>query len=448
MKALSKRGVDMKLELTHKQTTGLVMTTQMRQAITMLQWTSAELWEHIQQEIHENPILTLETPTMIPSNRHHREAYHDPIDQIVPDEKSWRDGLVEQAGWLKVDQSLKEALLFLIGNLDERGFCTISEEEASLQTGQSLNTLKRARRLLLQFEPLGVGCMDFKEFLLLQVEKKHPDSSVLSVLIENHLEDLAAQNFKRVACELDIEEALVVEALEVIQSLEPRPLLPDHGPNNIPAMPDLILEKKDGGYVLRDPFSVSGQIKWDEQLVRMYKEGKEAHEYLDGCYKKARWLLQSIEQRQNTILQVAEMIIKHQRNFLNGGSLRPLTLKKLAKKLGVHESTISRTVANKVLQTPKGIYELKSFFVTGYQSADGAEISSQHIKALIGEMIQKENPLKALSDQKMATELKEKHNVKVSRRTVAKYRESLNLPSSSKRRASAREGGSAILLHS
>ncbi|WP_160916694.1 RNA polymerase factor sigma-54 [Halobacillus litoralis] len=438
----------MKLELTHKQTTGLVMTTQMRQAITMLQWSSAELWEHIQQEIHENPILTLDTPSMIPSNRHHREAYHDPIDQIVPDEKNWRDSLVEQAGWLKVDQSLKEALLFLIGNLDERGFCTISEEEAALQTGPSLDTIKRARRLLLQFEPMGVGCLDFKEFLLLQVEKKHPDSSVLSVLIENHLEDLATQNFKKVAGELDIEEACVVDALEVIQSLEPRPLLPDYGTNNMPALPELILEKKDGGYVLHDPFSVSGQIQWDEQLVRMYKEGKEAHEYLDECYKKARWLLQSIEQRQNTILKVAEMIIKHQRGFLNGGSLRPLTLKKVAKKLGVHESTISRTVANKVLQTPKGLYELKSFFVTGYQSADGAEISSQHIKALIGEMIQKENPLKALSDQKMATELKEKHNVKVSRRTVAKYRESLNLPSSSKRRASAREGVSPILLHS
>ncbi|WLR48644.1 RNA polymerase factor sigma-54 [Halobacillus litoralis] len=412
----------MKLELTHKQTTGLVMTTQMRQAITMLQWTSAELWEHIQQEIHENPILTLETSSIIPSTRHHREAYHDPIDQIVPDEKNWRDGLVEQAGWLKVDQSLKETLLFLIGNLDERGFCTVSEEEASLETGHSMNTVMRARRLLLQFEPMGVGCLDFKEFLLLQVEKKHPDSSVLSVLIENHLDDLATQNFKRVACELDIDEKCVIEALEVIQALEPRPLISDYGPNNIPSMPDLILERKDGGYVLRDPFSFSGQIQWDDQLVRMYKEGKEAHEYLDDCYKKARWLLQSIEQRQNTILKVAEMIIKHQRDFLNGGSLRPLTLKKVAKKLGVHESTISRTVANKVLQTPKGLYELKSFFVTGYHSADGAEVSSQHIKTLIREMIKEENPLKALSDQKMATELKEKHNVKVSRRTVAKYR--------------------------
>ncbi|GEN53245.1 RNA polymerase factor sigma-54 [Halobacillus faecis] len=438
----------MKLELTHKQTTGLVMTTQMRQAITMLQWTSAELWEYIQHEIHENPILTLETPSVILSNRNHRDAYRDPIDQMVPDEKNWREGLVEQAGWLKVDRSLKEALLFLIGNLDERGFCTISEEEAALQTGHPLILVKRARRLLLQFEPMGVGCMNFKEFLLLQVDKKHPDSSVLSVLIENHLEDLAAQNFKRVACELDIDEACVVEAMEAIQSLEPRPLLPDSRQNDIPAMPDLILEKKDGGYVLRDPFSVSGHIQWDEQLVRMYKEGKDAQDYLDGCYKKARWLLQSIEQRQNTILKVAEVIIKHQRGFLNGGSLRPLTLKKVAEKLDVHESTISRTVANKVLQTPKGIYELKSFFVTGYQSADGGEISSQQIKTLIREMIQKENPLKALSDQKMATELKEKHNVKVSRRTVAKYRESLNLPSSSKRRASAREGGSPILLHS
>ncbi|MBX0358175.1 RNA polymerase factor sigma-54 [Halobacillus sp. Nhm2S1] len=438
----------MKLELTHKQTTGLVMTTQMRQAITMLQWTSAELWEYIQQEIHENPILTLETPSVIPSNRNHREAYHDPIDQMVPDEKNWREGLVEQAGWLKVDLSLKEALLFLIGNLDERGFCTISEEEAALQTGHPLNLVKRARRLLLQFEPMGVGCMNFKEFLLLQVDKKHPDSSVLSVLIEHHLEDLAAQNFKKVACELDIDEACVVEAMVAIQSLEPRPLLPDSGQHDIPAMPDLILEKKDGGYVLRDPFSVNGQIQWDEQLVQMYKEGKDAQDYLDDCYKKARWLLQSIEQRQNTILKVAEMIIKHQRGFLNGGSLRPLTLKKVAEKLDVHESTISRTVANKVMQTPKGIYELKSFFVTGYQSADGGEVSSQHIKTLIREMIQKENPLKALSDQKMATELKEKHNVKVSRRTVAKYRESLNLPSSSKRRASAQEGGSPILLHS
>ncbi|CDQ18577.1 RNA polymerase, sigma 54 subunit, RpoN/SigL [Halobacillus karajensis] len=438
----------MKLELTHKQTTGLVMTTEMRQAIKMLQWTSADVWEYLQREVNENPILSIESSNITPYDRGNKAAYHDPIDYIASNHKDWRDELVEQTAWLKVEASLKEALLFLIGNLNEQGFCTISEVEAAQQTGQTIETINRARRLLIQFEPMGVGCLNFKEFLLFQVEDRYPDSPLLTTLIMNHLEDLASEQFGKVSQELEVEERQVKEGLAMIKTLDPRPVLPSQGTGEIPVMPDLILEKKEGGYLLRDPFKVNQQMKWDEQLVQMYKEGKQAQEYLDGCFKRASWLFKSIEQRQQTIMKVAELIIQHQKEFFHGGTLKPFTLKKAAQILGVHESTVSRTVANKVMQTPMGTLELKSFFVTGYRTEDGDEVSSQHLKELIKEMISKEEPLNTLSDQKIAMELMRKHNVRISRRTVAKYRESLSIPSSSKRKAAGRERISPILLHS
>lgn len=439
----------MKLELSQKQTTGLLMTAEMRQAITMLQWSTAELWDRVQREVNENPILTLDSPGHFPSVQGNSQDYHDPIDKIAQERKSWRDELIEQAGYLKLSPSLKKALLFLIGNLDERGFCTITEGEAATQIGVPVSDVTHARRLLLQFDPFGVGCYNFQEFLLLQIERQYPDSTLLGTLVSDHLEELAEKDFEKVAQVLEVEEYRVEEAFELVKSLEPRPLLSSQDNNVVPVMPDLILEKGEGGYLLRDPFSISKQIKWDEPLVKMYEQGQEAYEYLDGCYKRARWLLQCIEQRRKTMLLVAEAIIKHQKEFLNGGSLKPLTLKAVAETLGVHESTISRSVANKVMQTPEGIFELKSFFITGYKTSQGSEYSSQHIKEWIKTLIHEENPLKALSDQKIASELHTKYNVKVSRRTVAKYRESLNLPSSSKRKAVARENVTLPrLLHS
>jgi RNA polymerase sigma-54 factor len=438
MKALTRRGVDMKLELSQKQTTGLLMTAEMRQAITMLQWSSADLWSHVQREVNENPILAIESPGYFPSVQGNSQAYHDPIDNIARERKSWRDDLFQQVGYLKLSPSLKNALLFLIGNLDERGFCTVTEAEAATQVGAPVSEVIHARRLLLQFDPFGVGCYDFKEFLLLQVERKHPDSSLLGTLVSEHLEDLAEKDFRKVAHDLEVEEYRVEDAFELLKSLEPRPLLASQDTNIVPIMPDLILEKGEGGYLLRDPFSIAKQIKWDEPLVKMYEQGQEACEYLDGCYKRARWLLQCIEQHRKTVILVAEAIIKHQKEFLNGGSLKPLTLKEVSEDLGVHESTVSRAVANKVMQTPDGIFELKSFFITGYKTDEGAEYSSQHIKEWMKKLIHEENPLKSLSDQKIASELHTKYNVKISRRTVAKYRESMNFPSSSQRKAAAR----------
>lgn len=425
----------MKLELTHKQTTGLVMTTEMRQAISMLQLSSAELWEQVKREVDENPILNIETPSFSPSSDRKGQAYQNPIDHIVQERKSWRDDLFEQAGWLRIDARLKKALVFLIGNLDDRGFCTVTEKEAAERISLSISEVKRARRLLLQFEPFGVGCYDFKEFLLIQTERDYPDSTVLTVLISNHLQDVAEQRFEAITQKLEVDLGEVMEAIEVLKSLQPRPLVTDPRTHAPPAMPDLILEKGKSGYLLRDPFSITKQIKWDTQLVRMYEQGKEAQDYLDQCYKKARWLLQCMEQRTNTIMKVAETIIQHQKDFLQGGSLKPLTLKNVAEALEVHESTVSRAVSNKVMQTPEGIVELKYFFITGFKTGHGAEYSSHQIKEWMQMMIDEEEPSRPFSDQKIASELKSRYHVVVSRRTVAKYRESLNLPSSSKRKA-------------
>lgn len=423
----------MKLELTHKQTTGLVMTMEMRQAISLLQYSTAELWEYVQQEIEHNPILSFESPVSIPS-KNKEQAYTDPIEHIAKSTRSWREELVDQAGWLRIDKNIKSILLFLIDSLDEKGFLPIDETEVAEHINAHPNRVSKARQLLMNFEPMGVGCYNYHEFLLLQVEKDHSPSPFLYELVANHLEDLAEQRWEKLYHQLGLTEQQAKSALREIRSLQPWPLTgqPEPTPSYVTA--DLVLERTENGFLLKDPWSLSKHIHWDEQLVEIYHEGDQAWDYLHDCYKRARWLIKSIEQRRGTIMNVAGSIIKHQKEYLKGGPLKPLTLKNIAESLHIHESTVSRAVAHKIIQTPDGLRDLKSFFATGFQASHGNEFSSQHVKQLIKTYIDQENSSRPLSDQKIADELKVQHDVRVSRRTVAKYRESLQIPSSSKRK--------------
>ncbi|WP_281974357.1 RNA polymerase factor sigma-54 [Halobacillus litoralis] len=427
----------MKLELANKQTTGLVMTTEMRQAITMLQFNATELWEHVRKEIEENPILSIEASPSYGSTFHQKEfAYHDPIDQIAQQRCDWREDLNEQAGWLQENESMKHIVIYLIGNLDENGFLTMVAEEITEELGMEVEMVEEARHLLINFDPYGVGCYNFQEYLLLQIEKKYPDSAFLYALVKDHLNLLGEQEMRPIAEKTGVSERQVGEALQLIKTLQPRPVIERATSASTPSLPDLILEKGASGFLLRDPYSITKQIRWDEQLLGMYQKSDDAYDYLDDCYKRARWLMQSIDQRRETIMRVAEVIIKHQKAFFEGGSLKPLTLKKVADTLDLHESTVSRAVSCKVIRTPDGNHELKSFFLTGYQSKHGEEVSSQQVKQLLQQLINGEEPTHPLSDQKLANELRLQHDLRVSRRTVAKYREALQIPSSSKRKVS------------
>ncbi|WP_226581940.1 RNA polymerase factor sigma-54 [Halobacillus litoralis] len=424
----------MKLELTHKQTTGLIMTTEMRQSMNVLQYSSAELLEYIRKEVDENPILTYESHT--PSSSFtHQEPYNDPIEYIAQGESDWRNDLVEQANWLNMNPLMKKALLFLIGNLNDEGYCTVTEIETAEHLGVNRTTVTQARQRLLTFEPIGVGCYGLKEFLLLQMKRNHPEKVWISKIIEHHLEDLAAHQWDDVAFQMEMDLEKVEEAMDFIQTLSPRPSIMKKVQTAEERMPDLILEKKSGGYLLSDPYSMVEQIQWDDQLLHMSREDGKAYEFLDHWYKRAQGLVQSIKQRKATLMNVAEVIINHQRDFLNGGSLKPLKLKNVAETLDIHESTVSRTVSNKLLKTPEGLYPLKSFFAKGFQVDKGGGVSAHEVKQSIKRLIHSESSSHPLSDQKIADLLKVQHAIKVSRRTVAKYRESLHIPSSTNRKA-------------
>lgn len=425
----------MKLELAQKQTTGLFMTTEMKQAINLLQYTTAEVWDYIWEVVESNPMIAFDPPGSMSSIMSSRndDAYIDRIDQLAADAANWREDLIEQIRWLEREEKKKKILRFLAESLDDKGFLTISEEEAAMILAVDVEAVSSARRQLMHMEPFGAGCFHFQEFLLLQIEETYPEDHLLYQLTADHLEDLAGRNWELLQT-VGVSEVEAERALAILRELQPRPLIQTKVQPREAALPDLYVEKKDHGLLLRDPYSFQKHIHWDGILSRMHEEEEEAKLFLEDCFQQARWLMRGIEQRQHTLMRVAGIVMKHQKRYFSGEPLQPLTLRQVADRMGVHESTVSRAVAGKVIQTPLGMKQLKSFFVKGYESQVGEAYSSLQIKDILCDWIKEENSSRPLSDQRLADKLRDTFHVDISRRTVAKYRDGMGIPSSSRRK--------------
>ncbi|WP_027956765.1 MULTISPECIES: RNA polymerase factor sigma-54 [Halobacillus] len=433
----------MKLELVQKQTTGLFMTTEMRQAVQMLQYSAGELWEYVQREVDENPLLHFSVDAA--SMFYKKGASMNFMEEMTPDQASWRDNIEDQIRLLQVSEETKEMLIFLAGHLDDDGFCEASDEETAETFHTTLESARNVRMSMFNLDPEGVGCRNIREYLVFQAVRRFPEDEKLPLIIRHHLDDLALGNWEEIEKSTGIQREEGEEALLRLKQLNPRPPAASLSPS-IPSLPpDLILEETEEGYQLHDPYSMTKYLGWDHELLELYDTNAEAAGFFEEDYKRARWLIQSVESRKNTLLQTAEVVVRHQREFFKGRSLQPLTLKNVADQIGVHESTISRAAANKVMQTPKGLYSLKSFFVTGYQSEDGRGYSSGYVKERIAGMIEGEDKRKPYSDQSISRLLLQQEGLHISRRTVAKYRETMKIASSSRRKDTSKK---LHLLHS
>ena len=478
------------LRLTQKLTQKLVMTPQLRQAIKILQLPRGELDTLIDEELAENPVIERvtedeaifddgrgngEEPTQTATQEAHTEkdqidwqtylsTYNNNNDMPAPpptgdeDAESERqnapedrlprtESLTEHLTWQLRFRSLtktEEHLASLIvGNLDVDGYLEASVEELAESASGGPEEVARVLRIVQSCDPIGVGARDLQECLLLQLraaqrEGEAIDESLLrltTLIVQRHLQSLEGRRYDRLAKALNVPTEEVQRAIKLITALEPKPGR-NYGDGNIRYVtPDVYVHKIGDEYRVTLNEEGLPRLKVSNAYRHLLTQDGEAKEYVQDKLRAAAWLIKSIHQRQRTLLLVAESLVKFQQDFLNYGvsHMRPLVLRDVADDIGAHESTVSRAIAGKYIATLRGLYPLKKFFTTGLKSHYGQDVSAESVKAQIRALIDREDPYKPLSDEEIAKTLSRSH-IRIARRTVAKYREGLNILSSAKRK--------------
>jgi RNA polymerase sigma-54 factor len=360
------------------------------------------------------------------------------MDQYV----SQGGDLYDHLGWqlrLSVPEGpLRTAAEAVIGNIDGNGFLRATTEEIANYTDVSMETAEEAIQLVQGFDPAGVGARDIKECLVLQLKPLGLKGSLVENLILNNLKDIEKRKYRRLASQYQCSVEDIQEAVRIIENLEPRPGGSMSGVQPIYIKPDVyIVRDADDFRIILNDDNVPGlriNSYYRKLLSNRNTLQKEEREFLTERLKSAVWLIKSLDHRNKTIYRVSESILNFQREFFEQGvsAMKPLNLRDVAQDLDMHESTISRTTSNKYISCSHGLFGFRFFFSSGVQGEYGT-VSSTSIKDMVRKIIEEENPKKPLSDQKIADMLK-KLNVKVARRTVAKYRDELNIPPQSIRR--------------
>lgn len=475
-------------DLTIEQSQKLVMTPELIQAIQILQFNTQELESYVEEQLLTNPVLEIpsasetesdvkdgeisntqiETPAEKTSEEfssksdeefdwaeHFKEREYDDIsykqweynpeknentyEQYVSSEITLTEHLMFQLQFAPIKPSCRLAGRYIIESLDENGYMTLSPEEIAKEFNVSIKTVYQVLEAIHGFDPAGVGAKDLIECLLIQLAHQGNDNPLIREVITNHLEDVAANRLNNIAKSLNTSVKEIQEISDIIRGLEPKPGREFSSARETRyIVPDVAVEKIDGEYVVTVTESSAPKLIVSSYYQRMLVESdKESsiNKFLTGRLNSALWLIKSIEQRRQTIYNVVSAIVKYQVDFFEEGPkhLHTLTLKQIADEVGIHESTVSRSINGKYIQSPRGVFELKYFFTSGVVGSGGEGISSESIKTFIKELVENENPKEPLSDQAMVEMLARKE-IDISRRTVAKYRDEMNLPSSSKRK--------------
>jgi RNA polymerase sigma-54 factor len=455
----------------------LILTPQLQQAIKLLQLPQIELSEVINNELVENPFLEEETVEPLPEeapppDRFEEETfeasesedapldrlmgfgvdeyfdsrsydgrdlgYFSPdfaqtqtIDQYVSEGSDLTDHLNWQLRLSAPEGPVRLAAEAVIGNIDENGYLQATDVEIASAVNVSLNAAADAVALVQGFDPPGIAARDLRECLVMQLGSLGLQDTLVEKLIQHNLRDIEKRRYKRLAAQYQCSEDDIRQAVQIIESLQPRPGGSMSGIQPIYIKPDvyIIRDEDDFRIVLNDDHIPSLRINsyYRKILSTRGSLNKEERDFLNERLKSAVWLLKSLDHRNKTIYRVSESILNFQREFFEKGvaSMKPLNLKDVARDLGMHESTISRTTSNKYLSCSHGLFNFRYFFSSGIKG-DYGTVSSTSIKDMIEKIVDEENPRKPLSDQKIADMLKEL-NVKVARRTVAKYRDELNI---------------------
>jgi RNA polymerase sigma-54 factor len=350
--------------------------------------------------------------------------------------------LAEHLEWqLRMEDLSKEELDFaisIIHNINDDGYLSLPFEEIVSETDMDREDAEDIWQMVKALDPVGCGCETLTDCLLSQARIAEERSPLLEKIIRDHIKDLENRDYGKIAKELGVDREQVERTTELLKNFHPKPgRLISSGDTHY-VVPDIYVVKMGDEFVVKVNDDGVPRLKISKlyQQMLQQKDNKEAYEYVQEKMKSALWLIKSIQNRQKTIYKVSKAIVAQQQDFFKKGPryLKPMVLKDIANEIGMHESTVSRVTTNKYMHTPIGMFELKYFFNTGVGGKNGGiDVSSEVLKLKIKELVANENPKKPLSDQKIAT-LLSRDDVKVARRTVAKYRELLGIQSSSKRK--------------
>ncbi|WP_424768492.1 RNA polymerase factor sigma-54 [Paenibacillus sp. sgz302251] len=427
----------MEISLTALQEQKLLLTPQMRQSMEVLQMSALDLSELIKQQSMDNPFIELQ-PAKDFSGHQARSSGQDWwLNVDHPSEPALESVLVEQLTYMKLDRTVLALCKWIIGNLDEKGYLLYDKDEISALTGASIKQASEAVGVIQGLEPYGVGASTLAECLILQLRHQQDSDPLVINLVQHDLLQIAEGKLRLLAEKYETEAAEINAAIEKIKSLNPKPgaLYGREKPQYI--MPDLQLVHMEGKCKVFLINSFLPEITLSSSYLSIMKQdaSKDIQRYLKKNWHAAKGLIDSIERRKATLLKVSGVIFELQPEFCEKGSvhIRPMTMKQIAEVLHVHESTVSRTISHKYIRTPWGLFELKHFFSSSIKHADGSMISSIYMKDRIREYISAEKEASPLSDQQIAS-LLQSEGLLISRRTVTKYREQMNLPSSIRRK--------------
>jgi len=469
--------MEMKLGLHLKQRQQLVMTPKLQQALKLLQMPAIELQQMLKQEIMENPLLeevdeieevtedskeqekeTEEQETKPSTDGDEGgEAGEEKVDwdeyfqdgfemsgladetqeeffeKVPVAKRSFTDQLVSQLRIATDDEQTVAIGDYLVGSLDESGYLTCDLEEVANTFGVPIEDVDKVLELIQGFDPPGVGARNLQECLLIQLSARKLDDTTAARIIREHFDEFKQKKYLDISKKLKIPIQDIQNQCKLISTLDPKPGLEIVAEEPKYVIPDLVVEKIEGKYIvyLNDKNIPRLRVSqsYHDELMKDTRDGdRETRDFINSRLKSAKWLIQTIEQRRRTMVKVMECIVRKQHDFFERGTafLRPLTLQQVASEINMHESTVSRVTTNKYVQTPRGVFELKFFFSSSLATQDGGEVSAKSAKDKIRRIIEAEDAKSPLSDQKIADMLKA-GGLNIARRTVAKYREQLNI---------------------
>lgn len=357
----------------------------------------------------------------------------------LTNETSLQEHLMSQAGQSELAPELLTGLRFLVGSLDDRGYLTATLSDLALQASLPLSTMQEAARHLQSFDPAGIGADNLANCLLIQLGQKGRGKSVAARIIRDHFELLVRRRIPDLARKTGLAPEVIQEAIEEIGTLDPAPGRRFADDANRVVVPDVTVEQDGDEWKITLNQDYIPRLRLSntyKELIAKGRLSKAEGDYLREKLRSGKFIINAIEQRQRTIERITREIIRHQGEFFAGGvsKLKPLTMTQIADIIGVHETTVSRALANKYVKTPHGVFAMKYFFTSGYQSDAGESVANTSVKEMIADIIAGEDPGQPKSDQEIVGLLEAK-GLKIARRTVAKYREELGLlPSNLRRR--------------
>lgn len=432
----------------------LVITPELVQSLEILKYNSRDLEEFVSEQLQSNPVLEQENSTW---EAQLKNGYRD---DYVAGVSKWNDSNASRysfENFVTTEESLYEHLMMqleistkskilleigenIIDSLDENGYLKVKLKTVAEALEVELEAVKKVLSLIQTFDPYGVGARNLAECLFLQLRQAGLLNSKYTELLKNHMDDFSANKLKKISKEMKLPLDEIQQMAEVLRHLDPKPGKQyDNDREKQYIVPEIMVEETEGKYiaVFQDDSTPKLIVSsYYETVLAEHREDPEVIKYIKSRIEAANRLISSIEKRKQTIKKVADAIVEYQQDFFRKGekNIKPLTLKMIADKIDMHESTVSRTVTGKYLQCKAGVFELKYFFSAGIKTGSGDEaISSNSIKVYIKEIIGQEDPKHPVSDQKLADMLNEE-GISISRRTVTKYREGLGIPASHMRK--------------